>query len=497
MGRTTAVLFFSFALAACGDGMLLTVGRASPQHPTEGGLQPPRDAEAPEGSIITPCPECQSCPDGSATTISGTVYDPAGKVPLYNVIVYVPQSENVEAPSDGLTCDTCAGTVVKPVAAALSRSDGRFLLEGRIPTGKDVPLVIQIGKWQRKVHLPEVVACQDNRVTDPELTRLPRNTGEGHLPQMALTTGHSDALECLLRRIGIDDQEFTTDAGRGRVHMFVGCNGDMGLPANQFSPALGGAQFAAATTLWSSAAKLMQYDMLVLSCEGSQCESEKAMYVDGMKKYADNGGRLFLDHTHFYWLRNGPAPWPDTAEYIGPNGKDLPSPFTGKVDSSFPKGKAFADWLVNTQASTTPGSIDIWGAQFSVRKTNPPSTQQWIFTDQNPRDPSGLAVEYMTMNTPVELASIDPDGGPDASDGGGVQCGRVVYTDLHVVGANATDAGAGVGTKDVSHADTPFPNGCVAGDLTAQEKALEFMFFDLSSCIQKDTDLPVPPPPLR
>ncbi|HEV8247238.1 MAG TPA: carboxypeptidase regulatory-like domain-containing protein, partial [Polyangiaceae bacterium] len=125
------------------------------------------------------------------TTVSGTVYDPAGRVPLYNVVVYVPTPGSELPPiSDGAACDTCSGMQASGVAVALSDSSGHFVLEG-VPPGESVPLVIQVGKWRRETTIPSVVACQDNTLTDPELTRLPRNQSEGHIPRIAVSTGHS------------------------------------------------------------------------------------------------------------------------------------------------------------------------------------------------------------------------------------------------------------------------------------------------------------------
>jgi hypothetical protein len=150
----------------------------------------------------------------------------------------------------------------------------------------------------------------------------------------------------------------------------------------------------------------------------------------------------------------------------------LPSPFISQIDDTFPKGMYFSKWLQSVHGSTTPGTISITNARYSVKTTYPP-TQQWIYTNDNPLDP-GTAVQYFTMNTPVETVINDP----------AKACGRVVFTDLHLLPAEPGK------TADVA----PFPMACDASQpLSPQELALEFMIFDLSSCLideKKGPELP-------
>ena len=411
------------------------------------------------------------CTGAAKTTMSGTVYDPAGKVPLYNATVYIPNAP-LDAVPEGVSCDKCNATLSgKPIATALSDTKGHFVLEN-VPAGPNIPLVIQVGKWRRQVMIPNVAACVDTAITDANLTRLPRTQAEGHMPKIALTTGGSDAIECFLRKTGIADSEFTTEAGTGRVNLFVG--GEPGATGNGkgtagFSAALGGANFPDATTLWASPTKLQTYDILLMSCEGSQYAPVKKPYVNNIKGYADAGGRLFNGHLHFYWLRNGPAPWPATAQYIGVDPVDPPSPAMGTIDTTFPKGMALADWLVNVGGSVAAGQIQLYGAKHSVDGVTPP-TQRWISI--------GADTEYLTFNTPVEAAPA-------------AQCGRVVETDIHVKDVPPAQNG-----KDDSDPSKPFPSGCLSTTTSAQEKALEFLFFDLSACVLPDNAVPVPPPGL-
>src|SRR5262245_53249782 len=84
-----------------------------------------------------------ACATNAKTTVSGIVYDPAGKVPLYNVVVYVPKPDTELPPiTEGASCDQCSGSQASGVAVALSDASGHFVLED-VPPGNDVPLVVQ------------------------------------------------------------------------------------------------------------------------------------------------------------------------------------------------------------------------------------------------------------------------------------------------------------------------------------------------------------------
>lgn len=414
--------------------------------------------------------QCQqrTCANGGTTSVSGTVLDPAGKVPLYNVIVYVPNAP-LDPIKQGASCDQCGSSISgKPVVTTLTDAAGHFKLDN-VPVVPNLPLVVQIGKWRRQLTVSTpLVECGDVTL-DTQTTRLPRNKSEGDIPQIALTTGDCDPLECLLRKIGIDDTEFTSPSGDGRVHLYQGVSSPAQQPP---APGLPGGALASgsppATDLWGTTASLMKYDMVLLACECDESPAEKPQAaLDAMYAYTSQGGRVFGSHYHYYWLESGPKLFPGTATWDHGKPADVT---TATIDDSFPKGAAFKQWMLNVGGSPAPGgTLQINDPRYDVAAVTKPETQRWIY-DSSRAD----AVQYMTFNTPL-----------DADDS--QKCGRVVYSDLHVSSG---------GTAGDQPGQT-FPTGCVTTDLSPQEKALEFMLFDLSSCVISDNTPPAPPPVVK
>jgi hypothetical protein len=454
------------------------------------GGTPPATTPVTPGLNTGPCVnlECQrhECAGGLTTTISGTVYDPAGKNPIYNVAVYVP-NDPPQALKSGASCDTCSSLYTgTPVAAAVTDATGKFSM-AKAPDGANIPLVIQVGKWRKQLTIPNVTQCQDNPLPDKTLL-LPKNHMEGDIPNIAISTGGADTLECLLRRVGVDASEYVPGPSTaGRIHIFGGSGGVMGgMMGGLFG---GGGGFGvhqlpntsppgpmSSMALWDSAADIMGYDILLLSCEGAETTG---MNQQVLHDYASAGGRVFASHFHYSWFNTPPyanenlATWTPGANIIGPNGMgNINATIVTMLSSGqpFPKGQALNQWL-GTVGALTGGLLPIQQARHNadVSAANRPS-QNWILADNNNDNPG--ATEYFSFNTPTD-AAMTPDG-PS-------YCGRVVFSDLHVGGASMDDA------------TMPVPTECVDRDLSPQEKALEFMLFDLSSCLTPNDKTPPPP----
>ena len=406
-----------------------------------------------------PCQQA-ACPGDQKTTVSGTVFDPAGRVPLYNVAVFVPNAP-LKPLDQGVSCGRCQATIVNAVTATLSDANGQFTLSD-VPVGTNIPLVVQVGKWRRAVTIPEVTACSNTALADADLTRLPRNQQEGDLPRIALTTGGDDALECLLRKIGIDDSEFTPESGKGSVNLFAGVNGT----DRYLDPLNGGAMFTPVTPWWDSADNLMKYDAILYSCDGTPNPTDKnAAALQAFQAYVDTGGRVFASHYHNYWLKHAQAPLANIATFV--TNQIALNELTADVDVSFPKGAVLADWLLNVGASTQRGTLLVRGARNTVSAVDGTLAQRWIFSEAT------HSLQYLSAQTPVGL--------PEEQ-----QCGRVVFSDVHVSTGIQTPT-----PRDRSYPGPgdpmlgfPFPTGCMSPTQSPQELAMEFMLFDLSSCIQ-------------
>jgi hypothetical protein len=384
------------------------------------------------------------------TSISGTAFAPNGTLPLFGVTAYVPNGDPGALP-DGAQCSRCTDPLPgDPIAQTLSDPAGKFTLTG-VPSGENIPLVITIGKWRRQITIPAVAECSDTPLA-PADTSLPKTKLEGDLPKIAIVTGNCDALECLVRKLGVADAELTSDTGDGRVHLFAS-NGANRTAANQASA------FAPASALWGSVDKLKQYDLAMFSCECSQQPAGKPQAaMDALKAYADLGGRVFLSHYHSIWIsgENGnPAHAPPVWPAIASCNIDTKPSGIGVIDQlSNPRGAAFAAWMAGVGGGSTAGELSIVEPGQTCSSLDTTRAERWVYLQSGANE----ILQNFQFTTPNELAKEG-------------RCGKVVFSDMHVASGST------------SSSTVPFPNGCSTTPMTPQEQALAFMFFDIASCV--------------
>jgi len=142
---------------------------------------------------------------------------------------------------------------------------------------------------------------------------------------------------------------------------------------------------------------------------------------------------------------------------------------------------AFAQWYQNNNTKIEPtwggekfGYVGLTDIREDMGKLDPTfvtagTATPWLYANGSNTFPTNYDAYYFSFNTPM---GTDPT----------TQCGRAIYSDVHL---------------DNEYSGS-FPGYCPGNPNTSDhapnELALEFLFFDLSSCVQNDTQPPPPPP---
>ena len=80
---------------------------------------------------------------------------------------------------------------------------------------------------------------------------------------MALATGDVDGMECVLRKMGVEDSQFTNPGGGGRIELYRDNGAMLGNTPSY-------------TQLVSSQATVDQYDALIFPCRGTAHDESTA-----------------------------------------------------------------------------------------------------------------------------------------------------------------------------------------------------------------------------
>ncbi|MGO9707525.1 MAG: hypothetical protein ACLQBL_01595 [Polyangiaceae bacterium] len=531
------------ALVACGgapnsgfspsgaDGSTNGGGPGSPGNPSNNGdggapiFNPVSDDGSTPGPTFTDggcaglqCQIANTCTNDGGTTIVGKVMDPAGANPLYNVLAYVPMFDpaqpskipagygiepitgGVTFPS-GVSCDSCSYLYTgNPIAIGTTGTDGTFTITNA-PSGTNIPVVVQVGKWRTHATVSTVTSCEQADAGSINMpSSVPASDPIVSMPQIAISMGGADSLECLPYRMGINLSEFTSGASAsGHIHVFTGGGGIGGI--------IPGTPPSSSANMWNSLADLEKYDVSLFSCEGSETAAANPPILES---YVNAGGRAFLSHYHYAWLA-GPLETGSTAGYSAnadwggsilaswnsnDQGADEGAIIGAKISTTlnvgggtFAKGEDLEAWLSNVGALGTSGvasdEVAVNSPAFDPNVTSSNVySQPWATYDTTTTTDDGFPTAYFSFDTPINAVATTDGGAPP-------YCGRVVFSGLHV-GAAASDTTGGA-LMPSSTTCNPGP-----GDLSPQEKVLEFMLFDLSACVTPDKaapGIPIPPPP--
>jgi hypothetical protein len=386
----------------------------------------------------------QTCSGNQTTTVSGTVYAPNGTDPLPNVTVYIPTT-TVDPFIPGVSCPVVgASPSGNPLTGTETDVNGHFQLLG-VPVGSNINLVIVSGRWRRQLVIPSITACVDNPMP-ASFAVMPSNQSQGDIPKIAIATGAVDQVECVLRKMGISESEFTDPSGNGRINLYEGSP----ISGNGSGPGAGiDSNTPSESTLMGSSTALNAYDVLMLPCEGG-ATTRPAQQLANLINFANLGGRIYASHYSYDWMYQNP-PFNGVVNWAV--GRGDPADGDATVNTSFSGGQTLSTWLQEVGASVSPGQMALDTLRVDTNGVIPP-TQSWLTLNDSQY---GNPVMQFVFDTPIETNNQPVN-----------QCGRVLFNEYHVENGSSSPSQS-------------FPQECGSSTtMTPQEKLLEYMLFELT-----------------
>ncbi len=399
-----------------------------------------------------------SCPGGIGSRVTGRTYAPNGIDPIPGVLVYLTNdSATFPAASTAVACQQCvmpAGTITSTHAGP----DGSFTLSGSaLDHGGTFTLVVESGGFRHVQRQVVVPACGEVSLTAAQ-TRMPGvSSGDDTIPHIAVAGYRSTSSST--SRIDVNDK-FT------HVLDAIGITGYDTVDPDKTGTS-GGRQSVDLIGLLSDMSQLSQYQIVIAPC-GSLGNFAVAQHitpamVTNLHAWLGMGGRLYASDLAYSVIDQGYA----GAITFAPG----PSSHTGADPADVGVGLATSaslqatvddlglrTWLQNVgvlaSGATTIPVMDLkdpWGAMDSV-----PDAELSGGTG-----PSGVVLVSGDVMWHTGTGGHHPlTAMVDYAGSSGASCGRVVFTSYHVQSNTSGTA------------------------LSPQERVLEYLFFQLSSCIQ-------------
>ena len=392
---------------------------------------------------------------------------------------------SVQTPPTGSTA-TCGCTSQPAFVSTFTGIDGSFTLANP-PTGSSVTIVVQLGKWQR-VFTESITACQTNTLAS-HLT-LPSTRAQGNIPRFAIDTGASrrDGVrppQDGRRPVGVRRSEHRRTACRRRRSASTCTRARISAVARSSTPTR-----PREKALTENATTLDSYDVALFPCQGAAGTYNAAHgypnTLANLVSYTDAGGRMFATHYHYDLLHDNGAsrrPRPGTRHtpttawgtYYGD------TKFNSDINQTFATGATLAKWL--NQPIVYGGTL---GSDPGRRHSQ----------QLHGRRCAGAAVALARRTTPrrgtarsraapARTCRFTTRSTRPSRRGADGTCGRVVYSDFHV----ESQPSAAFFTGDTF--PTECPGGTAPTSMTPQEELLEFMLFDLTSCVAPPTCTPL------